>query len=98
MLIEQTFDLKKYEAAVGVKYEAAIRSHLRESALREWQYRLKPGDKLPRGKFFKGKRAGKPFIMMDEAPLIMNESFAVINSQARRACLRIDMRTLAEPS
>ena len=36
--------------------------------------------------------------MMDEAPLIMNESFAVINSQARRACLRIDMRTLAEPS
>lgn len=82
MLVNQTFDKNKYDAAV--------RTHLRVAAFRDWQHRLNRGDKLPRGTFFKGKRAGKPFIMMDEAHFL-NESYAVMNSEARRAGLRIDM-------
>tara|TARA_B100000700_G_scaffold292896_1_gene353334 strand:- start:858 stop:1082 length:225 start_codon:yes stop_codon:yes gene_type:complete len=37
------------------------------SAFKEWQYKLKRGEKLPRGKYFNGKKAGKPLIIMDEA-------------------------------
>jgi len=82
MKVTQTFDKDKYEAVV--------KAHLRTAAFREWQHRLNRGDKLPRGKFFKGKRAGKPFMMMDEAHFL-NESFALMNSQAKQAGFRLDM-------
>lgn len=85
MLVTQTFDKEKFEAAT--------RNHLRTSAFRDWQHRLNRGDKLPRGKFFKGKQAGKPFMMMDEAHFL-NESYAVINSEVRRAGFRIDMNQM----
>lgn len=72
------------------KYESVVKAHLRTAAFREWQHRLNRGDKLPRGKFFKGKRAGKPFMMMDEAHFLSG-SFALMNSQAKQAGFRIDM-------
>lgn len=37
------------------------------TAFKEWQYKLKRGDKLPRGKWFKGKTAGRPRVIFDEA-------------------------------
>lgn len=82
MLVTQTIDKEKYEAAV--------RKHLRSAPFTEWQHKLKRGDKLPRGKFFRGKKAGKPVFIMDEAHLL-NESYAVMNSAARQAGLRLDM-------
>ncbi|BET65056.1 hypothetical protein YPSE1_45160 (plasmid) [Yersinia pseudotuberculosis] len=35
-------------------------------AFREWLYRLNRKDKLPRGKYFKGKVGGKPLVILDE--------------------------------
>ncbi len=36
---------------------------------REWQYSLDRRDRLPRGKWFKNQKAGKPYVVMDEAHL-----------------------------
>lgn len=58
MLVTQIFDKEKYEAAV--------RNLLRTAAFTDWQHRLKRGDKLPRGKFFRGKKAGRPLVVVDE--------------------------------
>lgn len=58
MLVTQIFNQQTYEAKV--------RAHLRAAAFREWQNSLKRGDKLPRGKFFRGKKAGRSFIALDE--------------------------------
>lgn len=82
MIVTQTFDKEKYQAAV--------RKHLKAAAFTDWQHRLKRGDKLPRGKLFRGKKAGRPILIMDEAHF-MNESYAVMNSEVRRAGSRIDM-------
>ncbi|ECH2288240.1 hypothetical protein FOE33_24430 [Salmonella enterica] len=35
-------------------------------AFRDWQYKLSRKDKLPRGKYFKGKVGGKPITVIDE--------------------------------
>lgn len=59
MLVTQKLDLKKHQAA--------LRAHLKEEAFREWQYRLTRGDRLPRGKYFRNKAAGRPLIIIDEA-------------------------------
>lgn len=49
---------------------AADRERLRHikktSAFDEWRQRLRPNDRLPRGHFFKGKKAGPAFFFMDE--------------------------------
>jgi hypothetical protein len=37
------------------------------TVFKDWLYKLKRGDKLPRGKWFKCKKAGKPYLVMDEA-------------------------------
>jgi len=37
------------------------------TVFQDWQYKLKRGDKLPRGNWFKGKKAGKPYQVIDEA-------------------------------
>lgn len=58
MIVTQTFD--------NEKYEAAARKHLKAAAFTDWQNRLKRGDKLPRGKFFRGKKAGRPLVAVDE--------------------------------
>lgn len=39
---------------------------LETAAFKEWLHKLHPNDQLPRGAFFKNKRAGKPIIIMDE--------------------------------
>lgn len=44
----------------------------KNAAFREWQQKLNRGDKLPRGKYFKGKAAGRPFVVKDEAWLFLN--------------------------
>lgn len=36
------------------------------AAYKDWLHKLNRNDKLPRGKFFKGKKAGKPIILIDE--------------------------------
>lgn len=42
-------------------------AYLRKTAaFKEWQEKLNAGDRLPRGKFFKGKKAGRPLVILDE--------------------------------
>lgn len=43
------------------------RAYLRKTAaFEEWRQKLGRGDRLPRGKFFKGKRPGKKIVLVDE--------------------------------
>ncbi|HDS6520147.1 TPA: hypothetical protein QHW61_005215 [Klebsiella oxytoca] len=35
-------------------------------AFKDWQHSLKKGERLPRGRYFKGKKPGKPVVMFDE--------------------------------
>jgi len=63
MVVTQSIDKEKYEAAV--------RKHLKAAAFIDWQHRLNRGDKLPRGKFFRGKKAGRPILITDEAHFMM---------------------------
>lgn len=44
----------------------------KNAAFRVWQYKLGRGDKLPRGKYFNGKKAGKPIVIIDEAWSFLN--------------------------
>ncbi len=62
MIVTQTLDKEAYETAV--------RRAQREAAFKDWQHRLNTGDTLPRGKYFKGKKAGKPRLVLDEAWLM----------------------------
>lgn len=42
-------------------------AYLRKTAaFKEWLEKLNHGDRLPRGKFFIGKKPGKPLMIMDE--------------------------------
>lgn len=43
-------------------------------AFQDWLYRLSRKDKLPRGKFFKGKVGGKPIYFIDECSFLSNLS------------------------
>lgn len=36
------------------------------AAEKEWMHKLKAGECLPRGKFFRNKKPGKPLIIIDE--------------------------------
>lgn len=38
----------------------------RTAAFQDWLNKLRPGETLPRGKFFKCKKPGEPIIIMDE--------------------------------
>lgn len=66
--------LKAHQPRPGTKL-VAITQNLPEykrlagkrAAFREWQYKLSRGDKLPRGKYFNGKKAGRPIVIIDEA-------------------------------
>lgn len=48
-------DIQRYEAYRG-----------KTAAFEEWRQQLGRGDRLPRGKFFKGKRPGRKLVIMDE--------------------------------
>lgn len=39
---------------------------LKTAAFLDWQQKLHRKDQLPRGRFFKGKKAGKPVVIIDE--------------------------------
>ncbi|MBA1203628.1 hypothetical protein G7009_18055 [Pseudomonas capeferrum] len=58
--------------SITVKQELTAAAHERlrhikkTSAFDEWRQRLRPNDRLPRGCFFKGKKAGAAFFVMDE--------------------------------
>ena len=39
--------------------------HIRP-AFKDWQHRLRKGEQLPRGKYFKEKTPGKPLVVQDE--------------------------------
>ena len=42
-------------------------AHRRKTAaFEEWRQKLKRGDRLPRGRFFKGKKPGRKLVVMDE--------------------------------
>ncbi|MDL0457445.1 hypothetical protein O3J91_06705 [Yersinia pestis] len=41
-------------------------------AFQDWLYRLNRKDKLPRGKYFKGKVGGKPMTIIDEFSSLFN--------------------------
>lgn len=41
-------------------------------AFKDWQYRLKCGERLPRGRFFRGKKPGRPLFIMDEPGMLFN--------------------------
>jgi hypothetical protein len=43
-----------------------LRHIKKSSAFDEWRQRLGPDDRLPRGRFFNGKKAGPAFFVMDE--------------------------------
>ena len=43
------------------------------AAFKEWLCKLKPGERLPRGRFFKNKRPGKAFMVMDEFGSILTK-------------------------
>ncbi len=45
----------------------AITDRKKHAAFIDWQHKLKRGDQLPRGEYFKDKRAGRPRFIMDEA-------------------------------
>ena len=41
-------------------------------AFREWLYQLKKGERLPRGKYFCGRKPGRPIFFIDEMHTLTN--------------------------
>ncbi len=67
----------------------------KNAAFRAWQRKLNRGDRLPRGKFFKGKRAGKPLVIMDEGHLLTShDEYKHLNEHTQK--LRKQMRVALE--
>ncbi|EMY6611141.1 hypothetical protein ABCL16_003396 [Vibrio parahaemolyticus] len=72
------FGSGSYTPKFGVKTVHATQKHddhanhrNKNAAFKEWLHRVNRGDQLPRGAFFRGKKASKPFIVKDEAWLFM---------------------------
>ena len=63
MLVTQTID----------QNEAVVRKSAKEAPFKQWQHQLRRGYQLPRGKYFKGKKAGRPIMIMDEAWKLLNK-------------------------
>ncbi len=38
----------------------------RRTAFDDWLHQLSPGERLPRGRYFRGKKPGRPVYFMDE--------------------------------
>ncbi|MCR9918259.1 hypothetical protein NB550_12215 [Vibrio parahaemolyticus] len=70
MVIQQTIPANLEE----VKDSAEKRQHRRRKnfAFKSWQHRLKRGDTLPQGKFFRNKIAGAPIMILDECGFYFN--------------------------
>ncbi len=65
MEITQSMHKEKMKALLA-KAEHAKKQKLKVAAFEDWQHKLNKNETLPRGKFFKGKVAGKPIFIMDE--------------------------------
>lgn len=58
------FGLKRGDDGTLVRLDGSrIKKH---AAFEDWQHRLKRGERLPRGRWFRNKRPGRPLVMMDE--------------------------------
>ncbi|MEZ9359036.1 hypothetical protein AB4175_04015 [Vibrio cyclitrophicus] len=66
MLHTQTSPTAAQLKHIIAKTEQDKAYRLKTAAFKEWQHKLHPNDQLPRGAFFKNKRAGKPIVIMDE--------------------------------
>lgn len=68
-LMEQTLrKMRKYGSQpiqVTLSLEAFGRCKPRPAFL-DWIYRLKKGERLPRGRYFAGKKPGRPLQIIDE--------------------------------
>jgi hypothetical protein len=60
-VIKVTQSYKEFQAHIG-----------KIAAFREWEMRMKRGDRLPRGKYFNGRTGGLKLIAIDEAWLALN--------------------------
>ncbi|EMW7305238.1 hypothetical protein AAFN31_004014 [Vibrio parahaemolyticus] len=65
MIVEQSLSKTEIEMIIE-KAEREKVQRLKTAAFRDWQHKLHRNDQLPRGRFFKGKKAGKPVVIMDE--------------------------------
>lgn len=66
---------RKYGASVNRSTQDAdnyLTERGKNAAFKDWINKLNLGDRLPRGKFFKGKSVKKPVIIMDEFHLFTN--------------------------
>ncbi len=61
----------------------------KNAPFREWQYRLKKGSRLPRGKFFHDKVAGKPFMILDEASGFITEKCSTLAISERKNLVKL---------
>ncbi len=65
MIVEQSLSKTEIEKTIKQAERQKVQ-RLKTAAFRDWQHKQNPNDQLPRGRFFKGKKAGKPVVIMDE--------------------------------
>ncbi|EGQ9696261.1 hypothetical protein [Vibrio diabolicus] len=58
------FGVKSHAVSQNLDEYLAYRG--KNAAYKDWLYKLSRNDQLPRGRFFKGKKAGKPIVLIDE--------------------------------
>jgi hypothetical protein len=72
---------KNIEALIK-KADRMSKSRSKSSAFTAWQQSLNSKDKLPRGKFFEGKKSGRPPIILDEAHYYPSDSFLELRDKS----------------
>lgn len=65
MIVEQSLSKAEIEK-IKKQTEREKAQRLKTAAFLDWQHKLHRNDQLPRGRFFKGKKAGIPVVIMDE--------------------------------
>lgn len=66
----------EYDFERITKTKEDLKRLIGKPAFRHWQYKLKQGETLPRGKFFKGKKpkgGRRPLIILDEAWMFLSQ-------------------------
>lgn len=71
--------MQEFDFQARIAKAERIKAHSRKTAaFREWQHKLKRGDTLPRGKFFKGKKASGLCGFVDEFGYFFNPAMSDI--------------------